>query len=95
MCCLITVLLIFGPRLALLVWYLADQVRFSLALGSFWFSCLGFVFLPWTLLFYLAAWNPVVGVSGFGWVLVGFGLLVDISGYAGGYGNRGRIPGRA
>lgn len=95
MCCVITVLLFFGPRLALLVWYLVDQMRFNLALSSFWIACLGFLFLPWTLLAYLVAWNPAVGVTGFGWVVVGLGLLADIAGYSGGYGNRNRVMRRA
>jgi hypothetical protein len=32
-------------------------------------------------------------VTGFGWVVVGVGLLLDIMTYAGGGKNRNRIPG--
>ncbi len=95
MCCVISALLFFGPRLAIVIWYLVDQARFNLALGSFWLSCLGFIFLPWTLLAYMVAWNPFVGVTGFGWVIVGLGFLGDIAGYTGGYGNRNRVMRRA
>jgi len=50
--------------------------------------------LPWTLLAYLVAFVPGVGVAGFGWIVVGLGLLADIATYSGGgYGNRNRIPG--
>ena len=54
---------------------------------------LGFLFLPWTWLAYLAAWTAA-GVQGFGWVIVGLGVLADIATYTGGgYGNRNRLPG--
>ncbi len=94
MCCFITVLLLFGPRLATILWYIIDPARFNLAFNTFIIPCLGFIFLPWTLLAYLLVWVPNVGVNGFGWVIVGLGLLADIGTYTGGgYGNRRRLPG--
>jgi hypothetical protein len=93
MCCIITVLLFLGPRAAAIVWYLVDPARFNLAFNTFIIPCLGFIFLPWTLLMYLAAWQPVAGVTGFGWVVVGVGMLLDIMTYTGGGKNRNRIPG--
>ena len=92
MCCFITVLLLFGPRLATIIWYLADQVYFALAFQGWLVPCLGFLFLPWTLLAYLVIYPA--GVEGFDWVILGLGVLADISTYAGGgYGNRSRLPG--
>jgi hypothetical protein len=94
MCCVITVLLLLGPRFATIVWYIADPSRFNLAFNTLVIPCLGFIFLPWTLLSYLVVWQPAVGVVGFGWVIVGLGLLADIATYSGGgYGNRRRMPG--
>jgi hypothetical protein len=91
MCCLVTVLVFLGPRFTIIVWYLKEPARFNMAISSFWFSCLGFLFLPWTMLAYLAAWTPA-GVEGFGWVIVGFGFLIDIMAYSGsGYGNREQV----
>lgn len=94
MCCFITVLLFFGPRFATLVWYIANPSRFNLAFNTLVVPCLGFIFLPWTLLAYLVVWQPTAGVVGFGWIVVGLGLLADIGTYSGGgYGNRRRLPG--
>ena len=91
MCCFITALLLFGPRLAVLVWWLVEPARFNAAVNGFLIPCLGFLFLPWTLLAYLVAWQAG-GIQGFGWVVVGLGLLADIATYSGGgYGNRNRI----
>ncbi len=91
MCCFITALLLFGPRLAVVVWWLVEPARFNAAVTGFLIPCLGFIFLPWTLLAYLVAWQ-VGGIQGFGWVVVGLGFLADIATYSGGgYGNRRRI----
>jgi len=96
MCCFLTILMFLGPRFATIVWYIAEPTRFALAFNGFLLPCLGFVFLPWTLLMYLAIWVPGVGVQGFGWVLLGLSFLVDIGTYAGGgYGNRNRLPARS
>ena len=92
MCCFITALLLFGPRLATIVWYLIEPARFNLAFNTLLIPCLGFIFLPWTLLAYMVVWQPVAGVVGFGWIIVGLGLLADIGTYSGGgYGNRRRL----
>jgi hypothetical protein len=94
MCCFITALLLFGPRFAIIIWWFVEPARFNAALSSFIISCLGFIFLPWTMLAYLVSWQPIVGIQGFGWVVVGLGLLADIATYSGGgYGNRRRISG--
>lgn len=92
MCCVITVLLFIGPRAALFMWYLLSPSRFQAAISSTLLACLGFLFLPWTTLAYLAAWNPVSQVSGFGWFVVAFGFVADLAmWFGGGYGNRNRL----
>ncbi len=92
MCCLVTILVFLGPRITLIAWYLMDPGRFNAAINTWLLSCCGFFFLPWTMLAYLAAWSAEMGVTGFGWVIVAFGFLIDISAYSGsGYGNRDRI----
>ncbi len=92
MCCFFTSLVLFGPRFAILIWWLIQPVRFNAAFNSFLWSFLGFLFLPWTTLMYLLIFPG--GVNGFDWVWLGLGLLFDIGSYTGGgYGNRNRIPG--
>ena len=92
MCCFFTALVLFGPRLATVLWYLVNPVYFMGAFEGFLLPCLGFLFLPWTLLAYLAVYP--MGVTGFDWVIIGLGVLADIATYGGGgYGNRNRLPG--
>ena len=94
MCCFFTALVFFGPRLAILIWWLINPIRFSAAFSSFIWPVLGIIFLPWTTLMYLIVWSPATGVYGLDWLWIGLAVLADIGMYVGGgYGNRERIPG--
>jgi hypothetical protein len=90
MCCVITTLIFLGPRLGIIVWWLLVPDRWQLAYNTFLLPCLGFLFLPWTTLMYVFISND--GISTFGWVLLAFAFLADLSSYGGGgYGNRKHI----
>jgi hypothetical protein len=93
MCCFFTTLLLFGPRLAILVWWLINPVRFNLAFDERWvLTILAWLFLPWTVLMYLLIFPG--GIVGFDWVWLILGIIADIANYAGGFwGNRNQIPG--
>ena len=92
MCCFFTALVFFGPRLAILVWWLVNPLRFDRAFGSHWLlSLLAWLFIPWTTIMFLLVF-PVYGI--FDWIILGLGILADIASYSGGmYGNRNQIPG--
>ncbi len=80
--CFVALLAILSPRLAVFaLWAFTD--RMSIAFNSFWWALIGFVFLPWTTLAWAVAYAPVRGVTGFGWVVVGLGVFVDISTHVG------------
>jgi len=100
MCCLVTTLLLLGPRLAILVWWLMDSARFNLAFNTevwplhfswpFWvWPLIGGIFVPWTTLVYLIVFPG--GVVGLDWAWLGLGLLLDLSSHLGGYRHRDRI----
>ena len=92
MCCMLTTLLIFGPRLAILVWWLISPVYVGAAFDSVLLTFLAWLFIPWTVLMYLIIYPG--GVVGFDWIILILGILADIASYTGGfYGNREAIPG--
>lgn len=92
MCCFFTALVLFGPRLGILVWWLIQPVRWNAAFETFIWPFLGFLFLPWTTLMYVLVFTG--GITGFDWIWLGLGLLADISSYTGGaWGNRNQMPG--
>lgn len=92
MCCLATTLVFFGPRLAILVWWLIAPIYVGAAFDQWFFTILAWLFIPWTVLMYLIIYPG--GIVGFDWVLLVLGILADIGSYSGGFwGNRKQIPG--
>jgi len=90
MCCLFATLVLLGPRAAILVWWLLDQVRWAAAFDTFIWPFLGFLFLPFTTLMYVVVFPG--GVTGFDWVWLGLAFLIDLGSWGGGaYGNRNQI----
>ncbi len=82
MCCLFASLALIGPRFVLVVWWIFGN-RVDLAFGSWIWPLLGLVFLPWTTLAWVIAWQPVVGVDG-GWdiALIVLGVALDLATYS-------------
>jgi hypothetical protein len=92
MCCFFTVLVLLGPRFAILIWYLFQPLRFQATFDTWIVPLATAIFLPWTMLMYVLVFPG--GITGFDWVWLGLALVADIASYAGGgYGNRNRIPG--
>ncbi|HEY5155224.1 MAG TPA: hypothetical protein VIJ47_10855 [Acidimicrobiales bacterium] len=83
MCCIVGVLAMISPRLAIFLIWLFDRARMSMAFDSFWIAFLGFLVLPWTTLAWAVCYAPARGVNGFGWFVVIFGFFLDISSYTG------------
>jgi hypothetical protein len=77
-CCLVFFVLAGAPRAALFFMWLFTN-RLSVALESFWYGVVGFFFLPFTTVVYALAYAPERGVRGFGWILVAFAFVTDLS----------------
>ena len=93
MCCVIAALFALGPRAAILIWWLVDQVRWNAAFDTFLIPLLGFLILPWTTLMWVLVFPG--GVDGFDYIWLGIGVAFDLfSWFGGGYTNRGRLPNR-
>ncbi len=91
MCCFFATLVLLGPRVGLLLFWLFPygQIRFSLAFNSFIWPFLGLLFLPWTTLMYVI----IFPITGFDWILMIAALFSDLASYSGGaYSNRSRLP---
>ncbi len=86
MCCLITVMLLLGPRAAIIIWWLVSMPRWSATFTSFIWPLLGFIFLPWTLLAYVLVFPG--GIIGFDWVWLAGGFILDLIFWTGGFRRR-------
>lgn len=85
--CLIVLMALIGPRVALVfTWIFTNLV--DRAFDDWVVPALGLIFLPWTTFLYVLVYNPVEGVSFLGWVIVVLGLLTDLGSYT--YGAKSR-----
>ena len=73
MCCFVLSVLMIGPRLGVLVWYLFSPAYVNGAFDNFIWGFLGWLFLPWTTLMYIAIYPG--GIMGFDWLLARTGRL--------------------
>jgi hypothetical protein len=75
--CIFALVAAFSARFALfLVWLFTD--RLTIAFRSGWEGIIGFIFLPYTTLFYALVYAPAKGVDAFGWFIVACGVLLDV-----------------
>lgn len=91
MCCIFTILVFLGPRVAGAIWWIAQPLRWQTAFNGSWlWPLLGLLFLPWTTLMYVIV--APGGIVGFDWFWLALALVADIGAYGGGgYGNRNRL----
>ena len=75
------------PRIAIVLLELTTNYN-EQAFDSFWVGFAGFLFLPYTTLFFVLMENWQDGIDGFGWFLVALGFLLDIGNYTGGFRRR-------
>jgi hypothetical protein len=90
MCCFFTALLLVGPRLAILVWWLYSPIYTQTLFQTWIWPILGWIFLPWTVLMYMVV--APGGIVGFDWIILGLGVFADMASYFGSYANRKRVP---
>ena len=90
MCCFISSLFLFGPRTAIVIWWLLQPARWSATFDTLLWPLVGFVLLPWTTLMYVALYPG--GIDGFDYVWLAIAIGFDaFSWFGGAYTNRGRV----
>ena len=80
--CLFLTLLLFGPRAAIIVYWLAWPARWEVAFDTFLVPFFGFLVLPWATLMYVVV--APGGVEGFDYLLIGSGAALDVFSLLGG-----------
>jgi hypothetical protein len=82
--CLIALLALISPRLALFFIFLFSNML-DRAFDGWLLPLVGFFLLPWTTLAYTVMWDTGTNtVDGFEWFIVILAFLADLASYAGG-----------
>ena len=82
--CLIALLALISPRLALFFIFLFSNML-DRAFEGWLLPLVGFFLLPWTTLAYTVMWDTGTGtVDGFEWFIVILAFVADLASYAGG-----------
>jgi hypothetical protein len=87
--CLVVLVALISPRLALFFLWLFSDVL-SRPFDSWIVPFLGFFLLPWTTLAYAGFWDSGHRVSGLEWFLVVLAFAIDMSSWFGGARARSR-----
>lgn len=90
--CLLAMLIGFAPRLALIFMWIFGW-RITAAFSSFIWPLLGLIFAPYTTVFYVLVWSPTGGISGWDWVWLGLGVMLDVAKWGQIANNRRQVPG--
>jgi hypothetical protein len=98
MCCAFLMLVLLGPRIVGVFWWIFQPLRWESAFSSFFgggnlwwlWPVLGIVFLPWTTIMYVIV--APGGIASWDWLWLGLMLVADIASYSGGAGRK-RLPG--
>jgi len=88
--CLFALLAVLSPRLALLILWIFTPLVNRVFDEAWWWPLLGLVLLPFTTLMYVLVVDPLGPTNFWGWLLVLFGLFMDLRGYFDTYTNRER-----
>jgi hypothetical protein len=81
--CLVVLLALISPRLALVAMWLFSNIL-SRSFDSWIVPLIGFFVLPWTTLAYAGMWSAGTNqVSGFEWFIVVIAFVADVGSYAG------------
>lgn len=84
MCCLFATSALFGPRIALIIWWLLDMSFFDDVFATVFWPIVGVVFAPWTTLFYVIGFVGSPGTQGWDYVWIVIGILLDLASYSSG-----------
>ena len=75
--CLLALGIGLAPRIFLiLAWIFSD--RWDLVWDTWIWPLLGIIFAPYTTVMYMLVWNAATGISGWDWMWIAMGVLLDI-----------------
>ena len=74
--CLLAFTAAFAPRIVLIFAWIFSP-KWNQVFDNWFLPLLGIIFLPYTTIMYLLAYSPGVGISGWDWMWIILGLILD------------------
>jgi hypothetical protein len=90
--CLLAFTAAFAPRLVLILAWIFSP-RWAVAFNNWIWPLLGIIFLPYTTIMYLLSYTPGIGITGWDWMWILMGLLLDVWKWSAVAQNRKQVPG--
>jgi hypothetical protein len=90
--CLIAFFIAAAPRVVLILAWIFSA-RWDVVWQTWLWPLLGIIFLPYTTVMYMLAYNPVTGIAGWDWMWIGLGVLLDLMKWGQIANSRKGIPG--
>jgi hypothetical protein len=76
--CLLALGIGLAPRIFLILGWIFSE-RWDIVWQGNWFlPLLGIIFLPYTTVMYMLSWNAVTGITGWDWLWIALGVILDI-----------------
>ena len=91
--CLVAFMIAFAPRIMLILAWIFSNRWDVVWQGNWIWPLLGIIFLPYTTIMYLLIWTPVVGITGWDWMWLILGLLLDVMKWVQTVNYRRSVPG--
>ena len=91
--CLLGIAIALAPRVVLILAWLFGPRWDAVWQGNWLLPLLGIIFLPYTTVMYLLVWTPVTGISGWDWMWIILGVVLDAAKWGQIVSNRRGIPG--
>ena len=97
--CLLAFSIAVAPRVVLILAWIFGDYWDRVWEGNWVIPLLGIIFLPYTTIMYMLVWTPTLGggsgIEGWDWMWIILGLILDLSKWAGLWGNRGEATRQA
>jgi hypothetical protein len=90
--CLLAFSAALAPRLVLILAWIFSP-RWSVAFNNWIWPLFGIIFLPYTTIMYLLSYTPGVGITGWDWMWILMGVLLDVWKWTAVAQNRKQVPG--
>jgi hypothetical protein len=90
--CLIAWVAAFAPRLVLILAWIFGNRWDAVWKGNWFWPLMGIIFAPYTTIMYMLVYGPG-GITGWDWMWIGLGVLLDIMKWGNMANNRRGVPG--